>query len=243
MDFFTKVYSLIRLCIISSIAQLAALVKVSYVFGTIAGFFSLSSLIIPAGAASFGFGSVLGASMVAWVIHAVISKSILIGLTYQLPTLCASLSFSGSRKLFYGVIPAVCMILFIAHPASIGGQAYALYWLIPMLLGMCRVRSLYLRSLAATFIAHAVGSVIWLYAGKLTGSAWPALMPIVAIERLVFAGIITGVAVLFMGIEKSLQFVIGAPNRSVAKVGVCAAPARKCGVLHKDIIVSSESGL
>ncbi len=205
MDFFTKVYSLIRLCIISSITQVAALVKVSYVFGTITGFFSLSGLIIPAGAASFGLSSVLGASMFAWVIHAVISKSILIGLTYQLPTLCASLSFSGSRKLFYGVIPALCMILFIAHPASIGGQVYSLYWLVPMILGVCRVQSLYLRSLAATFIAHAVGSVIWLYAGKVSGSAWLALMPVVAIERLVFAGVITGIAVLFVGIEKVLR--------------------------------------
>ncbi len=42
--------------------------------------------------------------------------------------------------------------------------------------------------LASTFIAHSVGSVLWLYTGTMSAAVWMSLIPVVAIERFVFAG-------------------------------------------------------
>jgi hypothetical protein len=48
-------------------------------------------------------------------------------------------------------------------------------------------RSLFLQALGSTFIAHAVGSVIWLYTVPMTAAMWMGLMPIVLFERIAFA--------------------------------------------------------
>jgi hypothetical protein len=79
------------------------------------------------------------------------------------------------------------MILFVMHP--VGGQAfvYSLYWLIPVALYFIPHRSLFLTGLGSTFIAHAVGSVIWCYTVPMTAGMWMALMPVVFCERLLFA--------------------------------------------------------
>ena len=42
--------------------------------------------------------------------------------------------------------------------------------------------------LGSTFTAHAVGSVIWLYAGLVPNpETWLALIPVVVLERILFA--------------------------------------------------------
>ncbi len=48
-------------------------------------------------------------------------------------------------------------------------------------------KNLFLNSLGATFTAHAVGSVIYLYAFGLTPAIWLALIPVVFLERGFFA--------------------------------------------------------
>jgi len=48
-------------------------------------------------------------------------------------------------------------------------------------------KSIFLHSLTSTLIAHAVGSVIWIYTTPMTPAFWYALIPIVAVERLVMA--------------------------------------------------------
>jgi len=57
------------------------------------------------------------------------------------------------------------------------------------------------RALIASFIAHAVGSVIWLYCGTIAPEIWTALMPLVIVERLLIAAGMVGFISLFNCIE------------------------------------------
>ncbi|MFH0836154.1 MAG: hypothetical protein V1834_03255 [Candidatus Micrarchaeota archaeon] len=90
------------------------------------------------------------------------------------------------------VFPALCMALFWIHP--IGGQVwfYPLYWLIPIAVELWFKSNLFAKSLGTTFTAHAVGSVLFLYSVPSPPSLWLALIPVVAMERFMFALGITG---------------------------------------------------
>lgn len=89
---------------------------------------------------------------------------------------------------------------FMAHPVGAQAWVYSVYWLIPVLLYVIRKKSLFLEALGSTFIAHAVGSVIWIYADPITPHAWLALIPVVFIERLIFA---SGIVVVFHCIQQA----------------------------------------
>jgi hypothetical protein len=95
------------------------------------------------------------------------------------------------QALFSVLIPALCMFLFIIHPVAGKAWAYSLYWLIPIFLGVVglfKKTTLFFEHLAATFIAHAAGSLVWCYLIPVSASKWVALIPIVALERFLFAG-------------------------------------------------------
>jgi len=106
------------------------------------------------------------------------------------PMMLAAIYFglNKSRKLnkLILIIPIIAILLFIAHPE--GGRVwfYSLYWLIPVICFFKKDR-LILNALGSTFTAHAVGSVAFLYAFNLPASVWIALIPIVFIERMLFA--------------------------------------------------------
>ena len=61
--------------------------------------------------------------------------------------------------------------------------------------------TLYSRALTSSFVAHAVGSVIWLYCGTVPVEAWTALMPIVAIERVLIAAGMIGCVYTFEAVS------------------------------------------
>ncbi len=116
------------------------------------------------------------------------------------PMLFAAYYFAkGKNPLGIG-LPLLCMALFIAHP--VGGQAwyYSLYWLVPVF-ALFLPQKLFLRSLGATFTAHALGSVIWLYTFQSTPAFWLALIPVVAFERLLFA---SGISVSYVALNTFL---------------------------------------
>lgn len=79
------------------------------------------------------------------------------------------------------------MAAFIAHPVGSQAFLYSFYWLIPVAIYLMGRNSLFAQALGSTFTAHAVGSVIWLYANPMTPEIWLALIPVVLVERLVFA--------------------------------------------------------
>ena len=85
------------------------------------------------------------------------------------------------------LVPVLCMALFGLHPVGSQAFAYTLYWLIPVTLYIMsslvnvlprfqQFTPIFLQALSSTFIAHAVGSVIWLYTVGMTPRDIPALI-------------------------------------------------------------------
>ena len=116
------------------------------------------------------------------------------------PMLFAVYYFGSKKKVVSAVVPLVCMGLFIIHPVGKVAWFFSLYWLIP-LLGKILPKNwpgqLVFKSLGATFTAHAIGSVLWLYTIPMPAEAWIGLIPVVAYERFLFAAGIGGSYVLF----------------------------------------------
>lgn len=119
-------------------------------------------------------------------------------LVYHLPTLFASFFFilgatpyrTAYQRWFTWGILGLCSLLFICHPTGSRAWVYTLVWLIP-LLALKNQSHFFGQSLVSTFVAHATGSVIWLYAGlgPTSAAGWVALIPLVIIERILLAGI------------------------------------------------------
>ena len=94
------------------------------------------------------------------------------------------------------LIPLACFMLFLAHPIGAQAPAYTLIWLIPLITSWFPTAPFFVKALAGTCVAHAIGSTIWLYAGLIPdASILHQLMPLVIIERLFFALGITGMHV------------------------------------------------
>lgn len=92
------------------------------------------------------------------------------------------------KRIFCACLVLLCSIAFVIHPVGRLAPLYACYWLIPFIIAFIPKPSMFLLALGSTFTCHAVGSVLWLYAGKLPSAlAWNNLIPVVASERLVFA--------------------------------------------------------
>ncbi len=101
------------------------------------------------------------------------------------PMAAAALYF-GTKSKKISIIPTICMILFWAHPEGRQAWYFALFWLIPII-ALFKKDRLILNSLGATFTAHAIGSVAFLYALNLPAIVWTGLIPTVLMERGLFA--------------------------------------------------------
>lgn len=125
-----------------------------------------------------------------------------------LPMLLAVYYFGSKKKSLKLIVPLLCIILFIAHPTGNQAWIYSMFWLIPIL-GVILPKKvpgkLLFRSFGATFTAHAVGSVIWLYTVPMAAEAWIGLIPITAYERFLFGA---GIAVSFVVLNTVLDFVV-----------------------------------
>jgi len=153
--------------------------------------------------------------------------------TGGIPTLFATLAWSTHTQisqeksryahLFYflvhAALPALCMIIFMTH-ASVGqGYVYALYWLIPIALYFShlffKINSIFTVALSSTFIAHAVGSTLWLFTVPMKPEQWLSLIPVVALERLITA---LGMMLLLLIAKK--VFAYGQIKKRVAKSSI-----------------------
>lgn len=172
----------------TSLIKLASLLKVSFVVGSITAFFSGVNCVSPLAGA---FGGVRASGLVS--LCSMLIRTVLFGFNpfilavYHIPGFCASAYLATRHWAVRLALPLVCMALFIAHPAGTGAAAYTLYWLIPAALFFVPVRSFFINALGSTLTAHAVGSVIWLYATAMPAAAWLGLIPVVAVERIMFA--------------------------------------------------------
>jgi len=136
-------------------------------------------------------------------------------LTFGIPTACATLCWSVSTEkqtrytnLFCGginlLLPLSAMVLFYVHPVGKVAFVYSLYWLIPVVLYFFP-RNIFNTALSSTFIAHSVGSVIWLYTMPSIPEKWIALLPIVAFERFLCAMVSVLAILLFSRVFSILK--------------------------------------
>ena len=186
------------------LVKCASVFKVSFIMGSYVAFFSATSIIVPlAGAFSGVAGScivfALGLAAKLFFGGKVLSLKFL---AFIVPGFCASLYWGSRSALIRVLVPLLCMLAFIVHPAIGAGWVYSLYWLVPVALYFIGKRNLFIEALGSTFTAHAVGSVIWQYAAPMAPQVWLGLMPVVLIERLLFA---TGMVVAYHVISYALQ--------------------------------------
>jgi len=119
------------------------------------------------------------------------------------PMIFAALYFG--RKSFINIaIPLIAMTAFIFHPIGRHVWYYPMYWWIPVICYFFQEKSLIARSLGATFTAHAIGSTLWLYVFNLPAPVWTSLIPIVAMERLLFTA---GTSVAYLAVNAAFNFV------------------------------------
>lgn len=99
-------------------------------------------------------------------------------------------------------VPLLAIVVFIAHPIGRTVWYYTLFWAIPLIAYFFR-KNLFMRSLGATFTAHAVGGAAWIWAFGLPVKVWQGLIPVVIEERLVFA---VGIVISYKLMQLALSY-------------------------------------
>jgi hypothetical protein len=176
--------------------KISSFIKLSYIIGSDWLFFSCSSMVAPLAGA---FGGLAGCNIVLLmrlIFHIMFFNIHSMGfLALYIPGFCASLYWATNSALVRLILPILCMILFIVHPTGSQAFVYSFFWFIPILLFFKRhKRSIFFEALGSTFVAHAVGSVIWLYTVPMTSAMWLGLIPCVIVERILCA---LGMVVLY----------------------------------------------
>jgi hypothetical protein len=207
------------------IGTAAHMVNVSTVWGPAGQHFTLFDFFSALPTAFLGLWSGLAAVLIAKLAAVLVLGMPLDGATMLrlLPPLAAGAFFyaykQGEQKagqaqkdgtktklvqFFQFGFPILAIALFVLHPAIFGtlGMVFALYWTIPIIAALLP-SNLYLRSLGATFSQHAAGGVLWLYfvPGFANPAVWLALIPVVVVERAVFAG---GIAVSYRVVDVAI---------------------------------------
>lgn len=174
------------LVIFTILGLIALQVSISHIVGS-SQKFTLFEFLGPVG--GMFLGPILGAASAFFVraLNIVILQQPIDFLTVIrfLPAMLAAVYFGLNKKKTAIIFP-VCMALFLLNPIGRQAWVYPLIWLVPFAATFGKKR-LILNSLGATFTAHAVGSVIFLYSFGLTPAIWVSLIPVVFIERGLFA--------------------------------------------------------
>lgn len=146
-----------------------------------------------------GVISVLTMQLINLILHG--SKFDVGGIIRLFPTLFAVIYFSKKRTVNV-IIPLLCILAFNLNPIGRSAWQYSLFWLIPVAAHFYR-KNLFVKSLGATFTAHAVGGALWIWTFGLSKQIWLALIPQVIVERLLMAG---GITLSFVLLKKVLGF-------------------------------------
>jgi len=171
-----------------SLALLSKFVAFSWVIGSISSFFSAINVTgplvvvfagLPGGLIYLFFNLLFG-----------IKKTILFTQT-GLPSLFAGLYWQADSRLIKLLLPIFGMSLFWYQTWGTLAAWYAVLWLIPVLIELFGFNNLFSKALGATWIAHATGSILWLYFGKIT-SVWVNIIPVALVERFCLAILMTG---------------------------------------------------
>lgn len=182
----------------AGLISLSSLVKFSWMVGSHISFFSGINVMAPLSGAFGGIFGSIASYAIRTIVHFCLFGLLSVKcLTLGIPNFFASLYWGTTHWLVRAALPLTCMVLFWMHPTGFAAGVYALYWLIPVMIHFLSRKHIFFEALGSTFVAHAVGSVIWLYAMPMAPGVWFALIPVVAIERLLFA---TGMVMAHYGI-------------------------------------------
>ncbi|HTM06212.1 MAG TPA: hypothetical protein VL201_03135 [Patescibacteria group bacterium] len=170
-----------------------------FMVGSSASFFSLGSAISPL--AGY-FGGVIGVVLYTilrfiWRLFFYSSFNDIFSISFLvhiLPGWCATAYWVLPSIVGSVLLPLGAIFLFIVHPIGSQAYVYALLWCIPILLQFLQYKkvtfadSFFVQALCATFAAHAVGSVLWLYGmPAMQPHTWIWLTPVALAERIFFA--------------------------------------------------------
>src|SRR3989344_3227937 len=144
-----------------------------------------------------------------------------------LPMLFAVLYFAQKSK-FNLIIPVLAIIAFVVHPIGQTVWYFALFWTIPIITYFLRDRFLLARALGATFTAHAVGGALWIWVFALPAPVWISLIPIVVLERAMFA---LGICVSFVLANNFLAFL---EKKRILNLGFIVDPKYLLGALRHE---------
>jgi len=166
-------------------------------FGPIAGAF-LGSV--------FGVIAVLFAQLIDFVI---VGKEVsLINLLRLTPMLFAAYYFGSKKKSLSIIVPLIAIALFVLHPVGRQVWFFSLFWTIPIIARLLPDKYAFgvpLRSLGATFTAHAVGGSLWIWTVPMAAGQWVGLIPVVIYERILFAA---GIGISYVAFNVLLDKVL-----------------------------------
>lgn len=197
-----------NILLFNTLIKVSGIAKLSFIVGSQIAFFSAVAIMTPLSGAFAGISGCFSVLGVGLLIRFLFFGSLPFHfLAYHIPGLCASLYWATESKLIR-IAPAIlCMALFIAHPVGASAALYSLFWLIPVYTTLFCKDTIFTRALGSTFTAHAVGSVIWLFAVPMNPDQWLALIPVVCIERALFTvGMAIGYTVIAWCLAKTSIF-------------------------------------
>lgn len=165
------------------LAKVTGFAKFSFIVGSKMAFFAPAAVLLPLVGAFGGISGSIGMLGLGLLMRCLFFGTMpLVFFAYHLPGFFASLYWATDSKVLR-ILPIIfCIILFIAHPVGAQSVWYSLFWLIPMI--MASYSSLFAVALGSSFTAHAVGTIVWLYAGQLSPVDFALLVPVVIVERL-----------------------------------------------------------
>ncbi len=166
-------------------------------FGPIAGAF-LGSI--------FGIIAILTAELINFFV--VGKEATWINIMRLAPMLFAAYYFGSKKRNLNIIFPLIAIGLFILHPVGRQAWFYSLFWTIPIIARLLPKKyalSVPLRSLGATFTAHAVGGALWIWTVPMTKAMYVTLLPITAYERLLFAA---GIGISYVAFNALLDKVL-----------------------------------
>lgn len=174
---------------VSFLVVLAHFLPFNLIVGSLHCTFSWSSMIAPVIANQFGLWWVplICVSKKMFSMQFLSLSGISVFAAHRLPLFFSSRTFQKKELATSILLPVICMILFSSHEVGRVAWCYSLYWLIPMALFFVKDSRLS-RALSTSFVAHAVGSVVWLYTAPIPACVWIGLIPVVFVERLLIAG-------------------------------------------------------
>ncbi len=204
-----------KVALFTSLVSVSKWYKISFILGSFTAFFSGINVILPLTGAFTGLGGSFFVGLMLFGFR-VMSHGLSLPFhfaAYHLPGFFASAYWASSSLVVRFLVPLFCMVIFCLHPVGAAAWAYSLFWLIPLFIYFKKYDSIVAKSLGSTFVAHGVGSVIWLYTVPMTSGEWLSLIPVVCVERMVFvAGMVIMHAfishgiVLFSSFSKKLLY-------------------------------------